>query len=102
MTKAAAGHHDRLIVKRIGQRGGDRRAVSTRAITDRVPERGRLLALDGPSVRTLHVNLDDAMKEDSDQDADLVRISGKSWSKFPEPTVCRSNVSPGGDSHPFQ
>ena len=67
MTKAAAGHHDRLIVKRIGQRGGDRRAVSTRAITDRVPERGRLLALDGPSVRTLHVNLDDAMKENSDQ-----------------------------------
>jgi hypothetical protein len=31
-----------------------------------------------PSVRTLHVNLDDAMKEDSDQQADLVRISGKS------------------------
>jgi hypothetical protein len=32
------------------------------------------------------VNLDDAMKEDSDQQADLVRISGKSWSEFPEPT----------------
>ena len=46
------------------------------AIIDRVLERGRLLRLDGPSVRTLHVNLDEAMKEDSDQDADLVRISG--------------------------
>jgi len=42
------------------------------AIIDRVLERG-LLRLDGPSVRTLHVNLD---KEDSDQQADLVRISG--------------------------
>ena len=46
------------------------------AIIDRVLERGRLLRLDGPSVRTLHVNLDDAMKEDSDQQADLARISG--------------------------
>jgi hypothetical protein len=57
------------------------------AIIDRVLERGRLLRLDGPSVRTLHVNLDDAMKEDSDQGADLVRISGKRWSEFPEPTT---------------
>jgi DNA replication protein DnaC len=56
------------------------------AIIDRVLERGRLLRLDGPSIRTLHVNLDDAMKEDSDQDADLVRISGKRRSEFPEPT----------------
>ena len=47
------------------------------AIIDRVLERGRLLRLDGPSIRTLHVNLDEAMKEASDQDADLVRISGK-------------------------
>jgi DNA replication protein DnaC len=58
------------------------------AIIDRVLERGRLLRLDGPSVRTLHVNLDDAMKEESDQQADLVRLSGKSRSKFPEPTDC--------------
>ena len=56
------------------------------AIIDRVLERGRLLRLDGPSVRTLHVNLDDAMKEESDQDADLVRISGNSRSEFSEPT----------------
>ena len=38
------------------------------AIIDRVLERGRLLRLDGPSIRTLHVNLDEAMKEESDQD----------------------------------
>ena len=56
------------------------------AIIDRVLERGRLLRLDGPSVRTLHVNLDDAMKEDSDQQADLIRISGKTCPEFPEPT----------------
>src|SRR5688500_838304 len=31
--------------------------------------------LGGPSRRTPHVNLDDAMKENSDQQADLVRIS---------------------------
>jgi DNA replication protein DnaC len=56
------------------------------AIIDRVLERGRLLRLDGPSVRTLHVNLDDAMKEDSDQQTDLARISGKTWPEFLEPT----------------
>jgi DNA replication protein DnaC len=56
------------------------------AIIDRVLERGRLLRLDGPSVRTLHVNLDEALKEDSDQAADPVRISGKCRSEFPEPT----------------
>jgi DNA replication protein DnaC len=37
------------------------------AIIDWVLERGRLLRLVGPSVRTLHVNLDDAMKDESDQ-----------------------------------
>src|SRR5215218_4596043 len=62
------------------------------AIIDRVLERGRLLRLDGPSVRTLHVNLDDAMKEESDQQADLVRISGKSRSEFPEPTYGTSQI----------
>jgi DNA replication protein DnaC len=57
------------------------------AILDRVLERGRLIRLDGPSVRTLHVDLDDAMKDESDQAADLIRISGKSGSEFPEPTL---------------
>jgi len=56
------------------------------AIIDRVLERWRLLRLYGTSICTLHVNLDEAMKEDSDQDADLVRISGKRRSEFPEPT----------------
>jgi DNA replication protein DnaC len=56
------------------------------AIIDRVLERGRLLRLDGPSVRTLHLNLDEAMKEGSDQDAEVARISGKKWPEFPEPT----------------
>ena len=62
------------------------------AIIDRVLERGRLLRLDGPSIRTLHANLDDAMKEESDQEPDLVRISGKSWSEFPEPTQLHRNL----------
>jgi DNA replication protein DnaC len=44
------------------------------AIIDQVLECRRLPRLDGPSVRTLHVNLDDAMKEDSDQEADVFRI----------------------------
>lgn len=56
------------------------------AIIDRVLERGRLFRLDGPSVRTLHVNLDEAMNEGSDQDNDVARISGNQWPKFPEPT----------------
>ena len=46
------------------------------AILDRVLERGRLVRLDGPSVRTLHVNLDDALREESDQ--------GDELSEFPE------------------
>jgi DNA replication protein DnaC len=58
------------------------------AIIDRVLERGRLIRLDGPSVRTLHLNLDEAMKEGSDQDAEVARISGNKWPEFPEPT-CR-------------
>ena len=46
------------------------------AIIDRVLERRRLLRLDGPSVRTLHVNLDEAMKEESDSGNEVIRISG--------------------------
>ena len=57
------------------------------AIIDRVLERGRLLRLDGPSVRTLHVDLDEALKEDSDQRTDLIRISGNRCPEFPEPTA---------------
>jgi hypothetical protein len=55
------------------------------AIIDRVLERGRLLRLDGPSVRTLHVNLDDAMKEDSDQQTDVARFPENSGQNFRNP-----------------
>jgi DNA replication protein DnaC len=68
------------------------------AIIDRVLERGRLLRLDGPSVRTLHVNLDDAMKEDSDQQTEVARISGKQWPEFPEPTLENQRVVGGPKS----
>ncbi len=54
------------------------------AILDRVLERGRLVRLDGPSIRTLHVNLDDAMNEESNQDNEVIRISGKSGPEFPD------------------
>ena len=44
------------------------------------------MRLDGPSVRTLHVNLDEALGEEPDQGEDGIRISGKSRLEFPEPT----------------
>ena len=66
-----------------------RRRPRPRHYRSRAPARSSS-RLDGPSIRTLHVNLDDAMKEDSDQDADLVRISGKRRSEFPEPTPVQS------------
>ena len=56
------------------------------AIIDRVLERGRLIRLDGPSIRTLHLKLDDALKDESDQDDEVARISGNKWPEFPEPT----------------
>jgi hypothetical protein len=56
------------------------------AIIDRVLERGGLIRLDGPSVRTLHLKLDDALKDDSDQDDEVARISGNTWPEFAEPT----------------
>ena len=57
------------------------------AIIDRVLERGRLVRLDGPSLRTLHVNLDDTMNQGSDQDTKVARVSGISWPEFPEPQL---------------
>lgn len=56
------------------------------AILDRILERGRVIRLDGPSVRTLHLNLDEAMKEGSDTEEEVIRISGNQRSEFPEPT----------------
>ena len=53
------------------------------AIVDRILERGRLLKLDGPSLRTKHLGLDDATQEASTQPA---IISGIHRQEFPEPT----------------
>jgi DNA replication protein DnaC len=54
-------------------------------IVDRVLEHGRLLQLDGPSIRTRHLELDnpDPVGSVSDQPA---IISGNHRPKFPEPT----------------
>lgn len=55
------------------------------AIVDRVLERGRHLKLDGPSMRTRHLGLEDptAPEASTDQPA---RISGTRPAEFPEPT----------------
>ena len=59
------------------------------AIVDRVLERGRLFKLDGPSIRTQHLQLDEAINAGSDQDDEVATISGIQWPEFPEPTGCR-------------
>ena len=48
------------------------------AIVDRILERGRLIVMDGPSLRTLHI--------DQDQLPAPARISGKGRPQYPEPT----------------
>jgi len=59
------------------------------AIVDRILDRGRLLRLDGPSIRTKHLADDPALNDDHDETEEL-RFSGKSGSDFPEPaTVVR-------------
>ncbi len=55
------------------------------AIVDRVLERGRLLRLDGPSLRTRHLGLDDPTGPEA-ASAEVVRVSGIRSSEFPEPT----------------
>ena len=55
------------------------------AIVDRILDRGRLLRLDGPSLRTKHLADDVSLNDDHDNNERL-RISGKSGSEFPEPT----------------
>jgi hypothetical protein len=54
------------------------------AILDRVLERGRLLTLDGPSMRTKHLGLDDPTS--SEALTPVIRISGSHQPEFPEPT----------------
>jgi hypothetical protein len=48
-----------------------------------VLERGRLIRLDGPLVRTLYVNLDEAMKEALDSSgSEVIRIAGAHTTDF--------------------
>jgi len=54
------------------------------AIVDRVLERGRLLTLDGPSLRTKHLGLDDPTAATTSPQ--VASISGIRAPEFPEPT----------------
>jgi DNA replication protein DnaC len=55
------------------------------AIVDRILERGRLIKLDGPSVRTRHLP-DHERGDDAQADEQPHGVSGKIASKYPEPT----------------
>jgi DNA replication protein DnaC len=57
------------------------------AIIDRILERGRHLQLDGPSMRTKHLGLDDSFMPSDKPNTNCLRFSGKNVSNFPEPTV---------------
>jgi DNA replication protein DnaC len=59
------------------------------AIVDRVLERGRLLHLDGPSMRTKHLGLDDPTAPEAPS-GEVARISGNQRPELPEPTPGRS------------
>src|SRR6202158_3624310 len=62
-----------------------------RAIIDRILERGRLLILDDPSMRTQHLHLDEPTSTQAiDQPA---RISGIQEPEFPEPTTAPWRLS---------
>ncbi len=54
------------------------------AIVDRILHRGQLIKLDGPSVRTSHLELD-STPDDESQEPD--RVSGMTPAEFPEPTA---------------
>jgi len=58
------------------------------AILDRVFERGRHIKLDGPSIRTLH--LDGGLPTEENQQA---RVSGTPGPEFPEPTALSADWS---------
>jgi DNA replication protein DnaC len=62
------------------------------AIVDRVLERGRLLQLDGPSMRTKHLGLDAPAHAEAGSHP-VARISGTGRSEFPEPTERRARDS---------
>jgi DNA replication protein DnaC len=56
------------------------------AIVDRVLERGRLLRLDGPSVRTKHLPPDELGADDKVTSSSS-RVSGTTAAEFPEPAL---------------
>lgn len=62
------------------------------AIVDRILERGRLLRLDGPSLRTKHLPEEQLRLDDHDTPVDR-RVSGKEAAEFPERTVGPSSVA---------
>lgn len=57
------------------------------AIVDRILHRGRLLRLDGPSMRTKHLADDTALNDTHDEIGNR-RVSGTDAAEFPEPTPC--------------
>jgi DNA replication protein DnaC len=58
------------------------------AIVDRILERGRLLKLDGPSIRTHHLPDLEPTSDDHDRDSSR-RVSGIEAAEFPEPTLAQ-------------
>jgi DNA replication protein DnaC len=71
------------------------------AIVDRVLERGRLLKLDGPSIRTRHLGLDESSAEASNHGVTgSARISGIPVPEFPEPAGSEEPSSPAWSRHP--
>jgi DNA replication protein DnaC len=65
------------------------------AILDRILERGRIIKLDGPSMRTRHLGLD-APTANASPSTQPIRISGIHRSEFPEPTTWMWTASPFG------
>ena len=57
------------------------------AIVDRILERGRLLRLDGPSIRTKHLADDDVVGDDPQTKIPPAKVSGKTPAEFPERTA---------------
>jgi len=56
-----------------------------RMLVDRILERGRMVMLDGPSMRTKHLGLDDPTSSEALHQP--ARISGIEGAEFPEPTA---------------
>lgn len=68
------------------------------AIVDRILERGRVIKLDGPSIRSKHVDPSDLQDLPAVPSNQPAIISGTNRPQFPEPTGSgRSLVRPGGD-----